>query len=242
MTADAPTPDSNAVSLLAASLKFESMAPSLTTLMGSHFTDVTSSLGSLVLKQFDTSHVSMIATEMASSLSVSKLVADHYAANVGSIGQALAQLYRTEFNMMSQSVDLKKMMEAVSRSFEQSAGLPSVISLLSQAASLQGILEDQPDVERFSADFLEEQPELAEAIEELPVLVNLSSAERKLIVWFVGVVVSIYVTLGLVTINGENPDLHSILGDLGIAGPAAGIAVGKGTKKLLDKLPPVEGD
>lgn len=223
--------------MLAASAKFESMRPSLMSLLGPQFTDMTSGIGSLVLKQFNGLATSKLIGDMGSTLSISKMISDQYASSFGSLGKALAEMRRVQFDGMFQTAELQNAMLGFSRALTDTTGTRNVSSLLSQAASLQGILEDKPDIEQFATEFFEDQPELAESIEELPFLINLSSTERKLIVWFIGVVVSIYVTLGLLTLNRENPDLHSVLGDLGIAGPAAGIAAGKGTKKLLDMLP-----
>lgn len=243
MTADTPAPRANTVSLLAAASAFESMRPSLVSLLGPQFTNVTAGLGSLVLKQIDMSGISKMLADIAPSTRISKMIAEQYAPNVNGIGLALAQMHRVQLEAVVQNVDLKKAIESFNRSFMQSVSTPSVSALLSQATALQDILEDQPDVEQFAAEFLEEQPALAASIEELPFLVTLSSMDRKLIVWFITVVVSIYVTMGLVTIGTDNPELHALLGDLGVgSGIAAGAVVGKGTKKLLDKLPAAEND
>lgn len=219
------------------------MQPSLTTLMGRQFTDTTANLGSLVLKQMNLSGISKMFSDMASTVSISKMIAEYYASNVGSIGQALAAMHRSQSDAMFQSVDIQKAMANFSRAFTQSVETANVSSLLRQASSLQGAFDDHPDIEHFAAVFLEEQPELAASIEQLPFLITLSTMDRKLIVWFIAIVVSIYVTMGLVTIGTDNPELHSLLGDLGIgSGMAAGAVAGRGTKKLLDRLPEAENE
>lgn len=231
---DTPIPRTNTVSLLAAASAFESMSPSLTGLMGQQFTNTTQNLGSLVLKQIDLTGISKMVADMAPAFSISKMMAEQYS-SIGLIGQALAQMHKVQFDAVYQNLELQKAMASFTRSFTHSVSSPNVSALLSQAASLQGILDDKPDVNEFAAEFFEEQPELAESIEQLPFLVTLSSKDRKLIVWFFSVVVAIYVTMGLSALNSSSPDIHSILSDFGISGMGVGTVAGAVTKVALDK-------
>ncbi|BAS17613.1 hypothetical protein AHiyo8_59160 [Arthrobacter sp. Hiyo8] len=225
MTADAPIARTNTVPFLAAGALFESMSPSLTGIMGKPFINVTQNIGSIVLKEIDVSGISKLIAGMTQTPSFSKMIAEQYA-SVGAIGQALANMHKIQFEPMYQSADLQKAMAAFYRSFTHSVSTPNVGALLNHATSLQGILVDRPDVNEFAAEFFEEQPELAESIEQLPFLITLSSADRKLMVWFFTVVVAIYVTMGLSAIGSASPDLHSILGDLGVSGMGAGAIAG----------------
>jgi hypothetical protein len=93
------------------------------------------------------------------------------------------------------------------------------------------------DIDDRSAELFSAHPDLVESIEQQPFLINLSPADRKLIVWFIGTIVAIYVTMSVANISLDSDELDALLSGLGIAGPAAGVAAGKLTGKLLDKLP-----
>jgi hypothetical protein len=93
------------------------------------------------------------------------------------------------------------------------------------------------DIDERAAELFTAHPGLAESIEQQSFLINLSPAERKLIVWFIGTIVAIYVTMGVANISLDSEELGALLSGLGIAGPPAGVVAGKVTGKLLDKLP-----
>lgn len=239
MTADTPAPRATTVPLFATGALLESMSPTLTGIMGQPFINVTQSIGAIVLKEIDLSGISKLIAGMTQTPSFSKMIAEQYA-SVGAIGQALASIHKVQFESMYQNVDLQKAMTAFSGSFTQSVSSQNVNALLSQATSLQSILEDKPDVDEFAKEFFEEQPELAQSIEQMPFLIALSSTDRKLIIWFFTVVVAIYVTVGIIDITLDNPALGLTLGALGLSGPGVGKQAAKATKKLLDRIPPTE--
>lgn len=81
---------------------------------------------------------------------------------------------------------------------------------------------------------------LADSIEHLPMLVSLSQENRDLVIWFVRIAVTLYVTCLILNVSMENADLAAIVGAVGLSGPAAGVAAGKGAKYLLEKLPAKE--
>ncbi|UKA60410.1 hypothetical protein [Arthrobacter sp. FW306-2-2C-D06B] len=125
---------------------------------------------------------------------------------------------------------------SMTSSVVQSIDTSFVETLLSQASKLRDELESDEFVD-ITADLCEQQPEVAGSVEQLPYLITLSAAERKLVVWFIGTIVAIYVTMGVVNISLDSTEFGALLSGLGISGPTAGIAAGKVMGKLVDKLP-----
>ncbi|MFF1880067.1 hypothetical protein ACFVVC_01195 [Pseudarthrobacter sp. NPDC058196] len=242
MTADTPTSRVNTLSDRFASLAYDSMQPSLTALLGQQFTNSTSNIGSLVLQQFNTPRFASLVGDIAPTSNISKMISDHFESRVGSLGKALAELHRTQFEDMFQRAEFQSAMLGFSQAFTESVSSTSVSSLLSQAASLQGFIEDRPDVDNFAAEFLDDQPVLTESIERLPFLSGLTISDQQLLVWFIGVVVAIYMTWGILIVSADSPELAMVLSALGVSGPQAGKAAAATAKKLLDKLPEADGE
>ncbi|WP_160665126.1 hypothetical protein [Pseudarthrobacter sp. ATCC 49987] len=217
----------------------DAWSPSTNSLIGPMFADSTKGIGSMIAQSFDTSGISKLIAGMVQSPSISKQLVDSYA-SFGQLAQpGLSQIYPAlqMAGFFSGGTELQKSVAAVSGFLAQSIDTRSFAqSLLSQATSLRSELVDQ-DFDDITADFLEQQPEVAAAIQDQPFLIDLSPAERKLIVWFIGTIVAIYVTMGVVNISLDSEEFGQLLSGLGIAGPASGVAAGKVTSKLLDKLP-----
>ena len=93
------------------------------------------------------------------------------------------------------------------------------------------------DIDDRADELFHAHPALAESIEQLPMLVSLSQENRNLVIWFVRIAVTLYVTCLILNVSMENPDLAAIVGAVGLSGPAAGVAAGKGAKYVLDKIP-----
>lgn len=219
MTAATPASGATPLSDRLAAMAFDSMSPSLTALIGERITNSTSNLGSLVLKQFEAHGFASLANETPMMANISKMISDHYESRVGSVGQALAEMHRTQFENMFQKAEFQNAMLGFSRAFAESVGSADVGSLLAQAASLQGIVkEEQPDVDEFAAEFMEDQPVLRESIKKMPLLTNLSSSDRQLVVWFFGVVMALYVTWGIMIASVDSPELAIVLSALGVSG------------------------
>jgi hypothetical protein len=217
---------------------FDSWAPSTNALIGPMFAESTKGISFMIAQSFGASGISKLIAGMVQSPSTSKQLVDSYA-SFGQLTQpALTQIYPAlqMAGFFSGGTELQKSVAAVSGFVAQSIDTRSFAqTLLSQATSLRSELVDK-DVDDITADFLEQQPEVVAAIEHQPFLIDLSPAERKLIVWFIGTIVAIYVTMGVVNITLDSQEFGALISGLGIAVPVAGVAAGV-TGKLLDKLP-----
>lgn len=113
----------------------------------------------------------------------------------------------------------------------------SILDILDQAESFRAEIDDE-ELEDLTEEFFQQQPELATAIAELPVLITLSRTERLAIIWFVRISVTLYVAGYLVNLSTENPALFTILAVFGLGtGTDPGKLAGKATEKLLDFIP-----
>lgn len=93
------------------------------------------------------------------------------------------------------------------------------------------------DIDDRADELFNAHPGLTESIEHLPMLVSLSQENRNLVIWFVRIAVTLYVTCLILNVSMENADLAAIVGAVGLSGPTAGMTAGKGAKYLLDKIP-----
>lgn len=96
---------------------------------------------------------------------------------------------------------------------------------------------DASDVDERASELFDTHPELADSIDQLPMLVSLSPENRRSVIWFIRIAVTLYVTCIILDISMDNAELAAVIGAVGISGPAAGGAAGKGAKYLLEKLP-----
>lgn len=220
---------------------FDALAPSVGSLVGPTFAASTMNIGSIIAQSIDTRSIrSLIAASSPSSI-IARQLAQSYESFGKQFAPSIAQMYPVlqMAGLMGSDVELQKTISLLTSSVAQSIDTSFARNLLSQASTLRDELESD-DFDDITADFFDQQPEVAASIEQLPFLVTLSTAERRLIVWFIGTIVAIYVTMGVVNISLDSEEFDALLGGLGIAGPASGVVAGKVTGKLLDKLPQAE--
>lgn len=116
----------------------------------------------------------------------------------------------------------------------------SISDILDQAEAFRSEIDDE-ELAILTDEFFQQQPELATAISELPILVTISRAERLAIIWFVRIAVTLYVAGYLFNLSSENPTLFTILAVLGVGtGTDPGKLAGKATEKLLNVIPSAE--
>lgn len=72
-----------------------------------------------------------------------------------------------------------------------------ISDVLSEASRLREQLADE-DLGNLAGEFLQGHPDIAASIDGLPMIANLAQSDRKLVVWFIGTVVAIYATMGIV--------------------------------------------
>lgn len=129
---------------------------------------------------------------------------------------------------------------AITKSLAASIDTSYVDSILASAVTFRDQLAEE-DLEDLTDDFLENHPDLAESIEELPALYTLSKTDRALVVWFVRICVTMTVACVLLNIEAEFPEVQRFIDVLGIGGGlAAGKKAGDVTEKVLDRLPQEE--
>ncbi|WP_146070361.1 hypothetical protein [Arthrobacter sp. GMC3] len=113
----------------------------------------------------------------------------------------------------------------------------SIFDILDQAEAFRAEIDDY-ELEELTDEFFQQQPKLATAISELPILITLSRNQRLGIIWFVRAAVTLYVAGYLLNLSVENPSLLTIFNVLGIgAGATAGSWAGQVTEKVLDVIP-----
>lgn len=218
---------------------FDALAPSVSSLVGPMFASSSLNIGSIIAQSIDTSGISKLISGMVESTAISQHLADTYASLTQHLYPSLSDLYPSlemAGVLGGSNVELQETISSLTSSVAQSIDTSFARSLLSQASALR----DELDRQAFDEDiwaFHEAPLEDPEPIEGLIFPVALSPAERQLVVWFIGTIVAIYVTMGVANISLDSEELGALLSGLGIAGPSAGVVAGKVTGKLLDKLP-----
>jgi hypothetical protein len=129
---------------------------------------------------------------------------------------------------------------AMTSSFATSIDNTSHIQdILASASTMMEELTDE-DLEEID-DFFESHPDLAESVEEIPVLYTLSKTDRAMVVFFVRVCVTVAVACIMVNIEAELPEVQRIIDAFGgLGGWAAGKKAADYTDRVLDKLPQAE--
>jgi len=134
------------------------------------------------------------------------------------------------------SAQIGDSLAAIGAAVASSFGTMPAEDLVEQAGTFRAEL-DASDVDDHASELFQTHPELADSIEQLPMLVSLSPENRKLVIWFIRIAVTLYVTCLILDISMDNAELAAVIGAVGLSGPAAGAAVSTGTKYLLDKIP-----
>lgn len=128
---------------------------------------------------------------------------------------------------------------AITKSLAASVDTSHINSILANAATFKDRLAEE-DCDELTGEFFDCHPDLTTKLEELPALYALSKADRRLIVWFVGVIVTLYVGNALMHIGTDFPEVKDIFDAFGLdlgGGAAAGGSAAALTNKVLDKLP-----
>jgi hypothetical protein len=134
---------------------------------------------------------------------------------------------------------LQKSTKAVASTFTASMDTSRIQDLLATATTLRQGLSDE-DVDELTNQFFTTHPDFAESLEESPALVKLSRTDRRLIVWLVGIIVTLYVGNALLYISTDFPELKIVIDAFGLdfgGGVPAGIAAAAATNEVLKKLP-----
>lgn len=145
----------------------------------------------------------------------------------------------TALKVMGYDDRFQKSLAAMTSSFATSIDTLRVQDILASATILMEGLTDE-DLEGID-DFFDSHPDLAETVEELPVLYTLSRTDRVLFILFVRVCVTLAVACIMLNIEAELPEVQRLIDAFGgIGGWAAGKKAGEFTGKMLDKLPQAE--
>jgi hypothetical protein len=175
----------------------------------------------------------------ASGLILRDSVYDSYAEMMHGITPALQGF--AEANIMP---DIQASMSAMTSSLAAAVDTSQIQSLLATASAFTADLSDR-DIDERVDEFFETHPGLAGSIEQSPALYALSKADRRLIVWLVGIIVTLYVGTSLLQIGTDSPELKAIIDAFGLdlgGGVPAGISAGAYTNKALKKLPQEESE
>lgn len=151
---------------------------------------------------------------------------------------------RTMLMMASHNDQIQKSIEAMASHFATQMDTSRIQDLLATASTLRQGLTDE-DVEELTDDFYTAHPDLAESVEASPVLWTLSKTDRMLIVWLVGVIVTLYVGNALLSIGTDHPELKAAIDAFGLdfgGGVPAGITAAAATNEVLKKLPQEEAE
>lgn len=143
-------------------------------------------------------------------------------------------------NLFKNDLAFENSLAALGATMASSMDSVFVQDLIDQADVFKAEIEAL-DIDERADELFGAHPALADSIEHLPMLVSLSQENRNLVIWFVRIAVTLYVTCLILNVSMENADLAAIVGAVGLCGSAAGVAAGKGAKYLLEKLPAKEG-
>jgi hypothetical protein len=174
----------------------------------------------------------------ASSVILRDSVYDSYADMMRGLTPALESFAKTT----ALTPDIQASMSAMTTSLAASIDTSHIQSLLATASAFTADLSEE-DVNERVEGFFESHPDVAGSIEQSPVLYALSREDRRLIVWLVGIIVTLYVGTTLLHIGTDNPELKAIIDAFGLdfgGGLPAGVSVAAATNKALDKLPQEE--
>lgn len=132
----------------------------------------------------------------------------------------------------------------VSPSLLRSRDTARIQDLLATATTLRQGFTDE-DIDELTDEFYTSHPDLAESLEESPALWTLSRTDRKLIVWLVGIIVTLNVGNALLHIGTDMPELKAVIDAFGLdagGGLPAGITAAAATNEVLKKLPQEEAE
>jgi len=176
------------------------------------------------------------------------------AAGVGNVGKMLADSHARMFKYMMPSFniladwakesDFHSKLEAMAKATAYSLDNPAISELLESATSIREQLGEE-ELDELTDEFFETHPDLAVSLEQSPALYVLSKADRRLVVWFVGIIVTLYVGNALLNLGTDSPDMKAVFDAFGLdagGGLPAGLAAAKVTDKALDKLPQEEAE
>lgn len=140
--------------------------------------------------------------------------------------------------------EIQASMSAMASSLTAAIDTARIQDILASASALRKGFADQ-DLDELTDEFFENNPDFAESIEKSPALYALSKADRRLIVWLVGIIVTLYVATTLLNIGTDNPGLKAFVDAFGLdfgGGVPAGITAAAATNKALSKLPQEEAE
>jgi hypothetical protein len=170
----------------------------------------------------------------ASSVILRDSVYDSYAEMMQGITPALQSFAQTHI-----MTNIQASMSAMTSSIAEAIDTAQIQTLLATASAFTADLSDQEIDERVE-EFFESHLDLAGSIERCPALYAMPKADRRLVVWLVGIIVTLYVGTTLLQIGTDNPELKAFIDAFGLdlgGGVPAGISAGAATNKLLKKLP-----
>lgn len=151
---------------------------------------------------------------------------------------------RTMLKMASHNDQIQKSIEAMASHFAAQMDTSRIQDLLATANTLrQGITDEE--VDELTDEFYTSYPDFAESVEASPALWTLSKTDRMLIVWLVGIIVTLYVGNALLYIGTDLPELKAVIDAFGLdfgGGVPAGITAAAATNEVLKKLPQEEAE
>lgn len=210
---------------------FQTLMPALT--------EISKNISAMVAVTFPREQLESIqkAFAQASGSILRDSVYDSYADVVHGLTPVLQK-----FAQATAMPDIQASLSAMTSSLAAAIDTAQIQDLLASASALREELADQ-DIDELTDEFFWSHPGLAESIDEIPALRLLSKAERKLVIWYVRLCVTMTFTCILLNINMENPQLDAIIGALGISGSLeTGKKAAALTGRFLDKLPQEESE
>lgn len=211
-----------------------SLAPALT--------ELSRNVSSLVAVKFPMEQLESIQkmVNQASEIVIRDSALESYAEMMRSLTPALESLAQTALMPKMQAS-----ISAMASSLATAVDTSRMQNLLATASAFRAELADEEDLDELTDQFFASHPDLAESLEETPALYALSRADRRLIVWFVGFIVTLYVGNALLNIGTDYPEVKAMIDAFGLdagGGLPAGMAAALLTDQALDKLPQKESE
>lgn len=218
----------------------------------SWITDITAATPGfgLSLEKLGLGATKLVDSTAISSIASAALLGDNYMSAMEKLGldsmKSLDKPFAGLDSVLSSGLDMGSLFKsdmvfedslaALGASVASSIDTNFMQDLIDQADMLKAEIEAL-DIDDRADELFNAHPGLTESIEHLPMLVSLSQENRNLVIWFVRIAVTLYVTCLILNVSMENADLAAIVGAVGLSGPTAGMTAGKGAKYLLDKIP-----
>lgn len=214
--------------------------PDTSKLLTPAFADAIQSAANMAAMTFPKGHLTDMQRIVGQTSGVEaavKQINDNHAA----ISKMLDLSYATP-KMLGFDDQFQKSITAATSSLVSTIDTSGLQGILATASAFRDELGEQ-DLDELTDEFFENHPDLAASLEQSPALYALSKSDRRFIVWFVGIIVTLYVGNALLHIGTDYPEVKAMIDAFGLdagGGLPAGWAAAKLMDKALDKLPQEE--